>query len=67
MKLPYLILFALSLTACSADDAPSNGEAENARLFDAQRDALDKARQVEGMLQEAQQQHEQAIEAQTRQ
>ncbi len=59
------VLFALSMVACSGDDDRQTTADPHDRLLDTQRTALEKARQVEGLMQDAKQQHDMAIEAQS--
>lgn len=58
-----LLVFTLVLSGCGGDEPAESRDQE--RLFDDQRRALEKAQQVEGMLQDAQQQRDEVIESQT--
>lgn len=58
-----LFVLTLALSGCGGDEPADTRDQE--RLFDDQRRALEKAQQVEGMLQDAQQQRDDAIESQT--
>lgn len=58
-----LILLGALCTACSDPEPQQPEEAAPERLFDGQRKALEQAREVEGLLQEAQQQRREQEDA----
>jgi hypothetical protein len=61
------IFFALfSLCACDASEHRQREQARQDRIFDTQRQALEKAKAVEGTLQQADQQRRAEEDAQTR-
>ena len=68
MRAVLLGIFALILTACSggSDTDKPTSTSKKDRIFDTQRDALDKAKGVNDTLQQADQQRKQQEDQQSR-